>query len=404
MSAAPTANAFLYIAVRPGGGRKFGVRQAGSPTALAQSLRAENQLLLKTYRLPAWLGGAAQKRELSLKDQAELNDQLAQLLSRGVPLVEALDVVAQTVRASSRPIVARLRDMVSSGSSFADACKTVGAFDNVTIAVYRGAERTGDLAGASKELAQTARRRLQVSGKAATLMIYPIIVMGIAVIVTSILMLVVVPMMADGLSKMDIKLPLYSRVIMAVSVWARDNVIWLALGVAVLAAAALFGRALIAAAAALLMRRLPVMRDVVIAQECARFFSVMAAMTRTGVPIADALGVANQVISHPTLRSQLDRLRVRLVEGGLLRVLIDEVQSLPIASRRLLVAAERAGDLESAFVTLAQDMTDQVDRTSARALAVLEPLLIVVMFVVIGALIMAIMLPMLTLTNRVNLG
>ncbi len=401
MSAVPAANAFLYVAVRPGGGRKVGLRQAGSPAALAQSLRAENQLLLKTYRLPAW---AASKRELSLKDQAELNEQLGQLLSRGVPLVEALDVVVQTVRPSSRPILARMRDMVSSGTSFADTCKAVGAFDNVTIAVYRGAERTGDLAGAAKELAQTARRRLQVSGKAATLMIYPLIVLVIAVIVSSILLLVVVPMMADGLSKMDIKLPLYSRIIMGASVWARDHILWLALGLAVALSAAVFARALILAGARLLMRRLPVMRDVVIAQECARFFSVMAAMTRTGVPIADALGVANQVISHPGLRGQLDRLRVRLIEGGLLRTLIDEVTSLPIASRRLLVAAERAGDLESAFVTLAEDMTDQVDRTSARALAVLEPLLIVAMFIVIGSLIMAIMLPMLTLTNRVNLG
>jgi type IV pilus assembly protein PilC len=130
---------------------------------------------------------------------------------------------------------------------------------------------------------------------------------------------------------------------------------------------------------------------------------VMAATTRTGVPIADALAVANQVLGHPDMRRQLERLRTRLIEGGLLRQLIDEVTTLPIATRRLLVAAERAGDMESAFGTLAQDMTEQVDRTSTRLVSVLEPLAIIVLFAVIGSLIMAIMLPMLTMTNQIRL-
>src|SRR4051812_45733629 len=112
------SNAFLYLAVRPGGGRKMGVRQAGSLPALAQSLRIENQLLVKSWRVPGWV---ARETNLPLKDQSALNDQLSQLLSRGVPLVEALDVVSQTVHPRTKPRMIRLRDLVQSGSSFADA-------------------------------------------------------------------------------------------------------------------------------------------------------------------------------------------------------------------------------------------------------------------------------------------
>ncbi len=395
-----SSNAFLYLAVRAGGGRKLGVRQAGSLPALAQTLRTENQLLVKSWRVPGW---AAQEQNLSLKDQGALNDQLAQLLSRGVPLVEALDVVTQTVRASTKPRMVRLRDLVQSGSSFADACKKVGGFDTVTIAVYRAAERTGDLAGAAKELSTTIRRRLSVSGKATTLMIYPAIVMSISLVVATLMMLVVVPMMGDGLAKSDIPLPLFSKIIISAGIWMREQVMYIGLLAGIIAILGIIGRKVVIGGFQQMMRKLPVMRDVVIAQESARFFSVMGAMTRSGVPISDALGVANQALSHPVMRRQLERLRTRLIEGGLLRTLIDEVSALPISTRRLLIAAERSGDLENAFQTLAGDMSDEVERSSARVLAVLEPALIIFMFLIIGTVLLALMLPMLTLSSKIQL-
>ena len=399
MTTASHQNAFLYIALRPGGGKKYGLRQAPSIPALAQSLKAENQLLLRTYALPAWTASAG---AFKLKDHATLNEQLAQLLSRGVPLVEALDVVSQTVRPAVRPRILKMRELVAAGSSFADACKTVGGFDNVTIAVYRGAERSGDLAGAARELMHTVRRQLAVSSKATTLLIYPLVVLSISVLVFFIMMVGVVPRLGAALEQADIPLPAYSRIVMRSGMFLRENILIFAGVLALLAVLAFMARRAIIAAGAGILRKLPLAREVVLAQESARFFSVMGAMVRTGVTLGDALAVANQAVTHPVLRSQLDRLRQRLIEGGLLRTLIEEVSSLPLATRRLLVAAERSGDMESAFSTLAQDMTAEVETRSSRLLAVLEPILIVVMFGVIGSLLMAVMLPMLTLSSKIS--
>src|SRR6476646_3403330 len=74
-------SSFLYVAVRTGGGRKFGLRQARSVSALSDSLRHDSLLLLRWWQLPAWAG---KDSRLRLKDHAALNDQLAQLLTRGV--------------------------------------------------------------------------------------------------------------------------------------------------------------------------------------------------------------------------------------------------------------------------------------------------------------------------------
>lgn len=400
MSSAISSIPFFYIAMRPGGGRTFGVRSAGSVQALSQSLRVENRLLLKTYRLPAWAGATG---GISLKDYALLNEQLAQLLSRGVPLVEALEVVAQTVRAAAKPTIVRMRDLVASGSSFADACRQVGGFDNVTIAVYRGAERSGDLAGAARELMHNARRQLSIQGKATTLLVYPIVVLSISFLVTVFMMVGVVPKLGEALADADIPLPWISKVVMDTGAWMKANFLFLAIGFGLVLVGGILARKLVVALVAGLFRKMPLVRDVVLAQESARFFSVMAAMVRTGVPLGDALSVANQAVTHPILRGQLERLRTRLIEGGLLRTLIDEVVAFPVATRRLLVAAERSGDMEAAFTTLAGDMTTEVETRSSRLLAVLEPILILVMFGVIGTLLMAVMLPMLTMSSRVSL-
>jgi len=127
---------------------------------------------------------------------------------------------------------------------------------------------------------------------------------------------------------------------------------------------------------------------------------VMAAMTRSGVTLADALGVAVTALGHPAMKKDLGRLRSRLIEGGVLRSLIDRVETLPLGTRKLLIAADQAGDLEHAFDSLANDYTDEVETKTDRLLALLEPLLIVFMFLVIGSLILAIMVPMIQATSK----
>jgi type II secretory pathway component PulF len=402
MSRAAPSTSFLVLASRHGGGKTITLRSARSRPALTELLRKERLKLVRAWALPKWAESGP--RPLKLADHAVLNDQLAQLLSRGVPLVEALDVVAQTIHPRSRPKIEKVRDLVASGSNFADACRVGAGFDQVTCAVYRASERTGDLAGAARQLAVTARRTLMVVGRAGTLLVYPIIVLTVSLLIAAGMLVGLVPMLGQTLLDSGLKLPVFTKALVAVGQFMQDHLLWLVLALFLAAGALVALRGTIAALARTLMRRLPAMRQVVMAQESARFFSVMAAMSKSGVPLAEALGTANQAISHPTLRAQMERLRNRLIEGGVFRNLVDDADAFPVATRRLLIAAERAGDLESAFNALASDMTEELDRRSQRLLAVLQPLLIVFMFVIIGSLLAAIVIPLLTLSGNLAGG
>jgi type II secretory pathway component PulF len=104
------------------------------------------------------------------------------------------------------------------------------------------------------------------------------------------------------------------------------------------------------------------------------------------------------------MREQLEKLRARLIEGGVLRNLIDDVVALPITTRRLMIAAERAGDLQSAFDTIAMDMTEEVETRSQRLIAFMEPAVIVFLFLVVGSVILGVMIPLLNLSSSVGLG
>lgn len=390
---APLESSFYYQAMTDAGKKKSGVRTAVDEADLSTHLQKEKLLLLKATKLPI---GQSAPSGLALKDEAMLNEQIRVLLSRGVPLVEALEVASTVVSKSARDRIERLREEVAAGASFSNACDRVGGFDNVTISVYRSAERTGDLAGAAQRLEVAAKRRMALKGKTITVMIYPAIVLGIAMLLLTGLLVFLVPTLAEQIRQINPSLPWYSEIVFSTGEFLSANKMWalIFLGIVIAIIVTLrepFGRVFSS-----LLRRVPGVKELLLRVEMTRFFSVMAAMTKSGVPLAEALGTSSNVISSPVLRAQLEKLQTRLVEGGVLRSLIEEVDELPLSTRRLLMAADRSGDMDSAFDSLATATTEEVDQRASRLLAVLEPAMIVGVFGLIAPLIIAVAVPMLT--------
>lgn len=398
MTTPVTNTPFIYLAIKPSGGRMIGMRAAPNESSLAAALSAERLLLLRSRALPGW---TSRRETFSLSDQAALNEQIGALVDRGVPLVEALEVAQSVVSKRAAPTVARLRDMVASGETFADACRRTGVFDEVVITVYRAAERSGQLGVSARRLAESARGRMGIRGTVITMMLYPGVVLAVGVIVTLVVMTQVVPRVAETLEQAG-GIPWYTQAVIAAGQAMKTH--WLfALGtLATILTLAIILRTLAVSLFLAAMRRAPLFGNVLITSESARFFSVMGAMTRTGVPLADALVVATGVISHPRLRAQLEDLGRGLVEGGVLKTLIEQMDALPLATRRLLIAADRAGDMDQVFDALATDLAAEVDVKTKRAVGLLEPMLIIAVFLIIGSVLFSVMLPLVTMGARIE--
>ncbi len=378
------------------GSTKIGLRTSSTEDALADLLKRDDLLLLSAWKIPL---GVPAVSKWPLKDEVALNEQLSTLLSRGVPLVEALEVSATVISPRNKPRIERMLEQVAAGSTFADACNAAGGFDPITASVYRAAERTGDLAGAADRLAKSARRRQAIAGKALTVMIYPSAVASIAVLIFYGLLTRLVPMLAKQLADMEVQINAFSTAVFDLGLFTQANQPAVLGAFLVLAILLFMARRHALAIAGAVIRKLPAIAPLFLAAETARFFSVLGAMTKSGVPLADAIATSTPSVSNPVLREQLNDLRKSLVEGGILHKLLEQVTALPLATRCLLSAAERAGDLDSAFDSLAEDLTNEVDERASRLLALLEPLVIVLMFLLIAPLIFAIALPMMSISQ-----
>jgi len=398
---------WFYSAMKMTGGKAVGFRAAKTERELSDDLRKAGLLLLKARRVPEALSGltkSGSRGPLPLADEAALNNQLHVLLSRGVPLVEALEVGADVVSDRSAERVRKLREMVAAGSSFARACAEVGGFDEVSVSVYRAAERTGDLAGAAGRLAKAAERRLGIRGKSTTVMIYPAVVTLVSLALLVALLIFVVPSMAESVRSMAsgdqaTQLPWISVVVFGVGEWMAANLGVVAISALIAVVLLIVLRRAVFALLLSTLSRIPAVASMLMAAELTRFFSVLAAMTKSGVPLAEALETSTGSISDGKLRTQLEQTRKSLVEGGTLRTLIEKIDALPLATRKLLVAAERSGDLDQAFDALSVNMAEELDTRSSRLLALMEPAVIVGMFCLLGPMVVAIALPMIKLNQ-----
>ena len=371
----------------------MGVRAAANQRELASILREDHLLLLRTWRLP---GGAPARKSMALRDEAALHAQISTLITRGVPLTEALEVAASVLSKDASRRISKVREQVAAGESFAAALRAVGGFDPVAIGVYRTAERSGNMGDAADRLAQSAARRLEVTQKIGTMMIYPAIVLVMVVGAALTMLLFVVPMVGTALEQLDVELPWYTQKLLALSLGVRGNWLTVMLVGVSLVALIMTARDAAKAFASRVINAIPAVGNLRQASEQARLFSVLAAMTRSGVPITDALAVATNALSPGALHDELATLQQDLVDGGVLRDLLERATALPLATRKLLVAADRAGDLDAAFEALAVDSAKEVDRRAERLLAIIEPALLIFLFVVVGLLAFAIMYPMMT--------
>ncbi|RMD65487.1 MAG: type II secretion system F family protein [Planctomycetota bacterium] len=388
------ARAFFFVATSPAGTRKLGVRAAANDRDLARQLREDRLLLLRAWRLPGSVTPA--QRRVGLKDEAALHSQLSTLLSRGVPLTEALEVASSVLSPRAQRLLKQVREEVASGASFAQALARVEAFDDVAVGVYSAAERTGALADAADRLAHSASRRLEITQKIVTMLIYPAIVLTMSLVAGAVMLLVVVPMIGSALEQLDVNLPWYTKALLSTSQAIRSDLVTTGLVLVAAVALAMTFRRQVAHALRSLLLRVGAAADLQRTAEEARLFAVLGAMTRSGVPLADALRVAADALSPGPLRDELRRLQKDLVEGGVLRDLLEKSRVLPLATRKLLIAADRAGDLDQAFEALAEDAGKALDSKADRLLALLEPALLIVLFLTVGLLAFAIMYPMIT--------
>lgn len=395
---------FAYKAYSPDASAASGLIVADTPRDARDTLRARGLIVHEVVpreSAPAAGGWRAALRPSARGTSAKVASfirELSTLLGVGIPLVEAIDTIHSQHKGRFAAALLALRDRVSSGISLADAMREQpDVFDEMCASIAEVGESAGTLDTALERVAEFAERSAQFKSRLATVLIYPAIVLTMAVAVSVLLMTVVVPNLLNSIQETGRPLPLPTRVVKTASDWLVGY--WWALAVAVVAIAVALRLSMNTPRGRLawhrLQLRIPVMGDLVRKQAIVRLCVVLSALLRSGVVFVKAVQIARRATPNRVMAAALDRCEAAVSTGRDIAEALADTGAFPPVVVRAFTVGQQSGRLEEMLDRLATDYDRQVATASQRLTAVLEPVLILALVVLVGFIGLATIMPLL---------
>lgn len=328
--------------------------------------------------------------------------QLSVLLAASIPLEEALAAVAkQTQKTHIKSLMLAVRSHVLEGYSLANALKQVASFPPLYIATIAAGEKSGHLDLILNQLADYTENRFALQKKIQGAMVYPIVLMVMAVAVVIGLMSYVVPKIVKVFEQSEQALPLITQVVLAIS-----NIItqwwWLLLGGFVLLSFAIFRFVKTHSGQEFVDRwalRLPIFARLSRGLNAARFASTLAILVRSGVPLIEALHIGAAVTTNIHIRRTIEQAANKVTEGASLSSQLEKSNYFPPMMVQMIKSGENSGELEDMLSRAASMQEAEATNFISTLLALLEPLMLVLMGVIVMIIVMAVMLPIMNMND-----
>jgi len=402
--------AYRYRALNPAGKLIKGVQEGDSERQVRSTLRSQQLRPVevevasqqsKRSGLPRLFQARVRPVELAL-----LTRQLATLVQSGLPLDECLQAVAQQSRKQRlKGLLLQVRSRVSEGHSLAYA---MGEFPQVFSEMYRAMVRAGESAGflgpVLEQLADYSEQRQYTQQKLKMAMIYPFILLGVAIAVVVALMVFVVPELVGIFAHTNAELPPLTRFLIASSAFVRDYGLWtVLLGVVLLVGM----RQLLQNPARRrrwhqLLLRVPGIGGILTTVDTARFASTLSILMASGVPLLDSLRIDGEVLSNRILRESSGDVAARVQEGTTLHRAREQSGRVPPRMVHMVASGETAGELETMLQRSATNQERELEMALGTMMGIFEPLMVVFMGVMVLGIVLAILLPIFQLNTMVN--
>lgn len=347
----------------------------------------------------------ARFRRVSPLDLALATRQLSTLIGAGVPLVQALAALAEQVEgARLKGVIGQIKDRVNEGSTLGDAMAGAGIFSDLYVGMVRAGEAGGALEAVLARLAEYLESQVRLRNKVGSILIYPSVMFGFALVVVGVLVTVVLPQITELLASLNQPLPFYTLAIIEVARFMRSY--WWTVALAIVMIGIVI-RAILRTQAGRanfdrLKLRLPVVGRTVRLLAISRFTRTLSTLLAGGLPIVRALDTAKHVANNVVLGAAIDAARDSVTEGQSLAQPLRASGEFPPIVVHMVEVGERSGELESMLEKVAQTYEDQVETSVTRLTALLEPLLILLMVGLVMFIIAATLVPLLQITTSIG--
>ncbi len=353
------------------------------------------------FKLPGGFGGGVDKKSLVI-----FTRQFATMMDAGLPLVQCLDILAgQTDNATFRDVLYKVKGKVESGATFADALRDhPKAFDELYTQLVAAGEVGGILDTIMNRLALQIEKAEKLKSKVKGALTYPVSVLGIAVIVTVVLLVFVTPTFEKMFKDFGGTMPAPTAFIINMSHWLVSYGVYLLIG----------GAAVVVSVRAFIANprgreifdkyilKTPLIGMVIRKVAVARFTRTLGVMISSGVPILDALEVVAKTAGNRTVEKGIYYTREKISEGKTIAQPLMETNIFPSMVVQMISVGEATGAMDAMLGKIADFYDEEVDTAVAALTSLIEPFMMVILGGVVGGFLVAMYLPIFTIAGNVH--
>jgi type IV pilus assembly protein PilC len=383
----------------PQGGFRKGELEGPNEMAVRAYLRQQQIIPTKIVKkateikitLP-FMKGKVKKKSLAI-----FTRQLATMIDAGLPLVQSLDILAQQEEDETfQEIIRTIKNEVEAGATLAAALqKHPKVFDDMYVNLVVAAEEAGTLDVILSRLATHIEKMEELKKKIRSALVYPAMIVTVAIGVTIILMVFVVPVFEKLFAGIGSTLPMPTRVVIAVS-----NIFKSYLPIVIVIVVALViilqryyktenGKRRIDD----LMLKLPIFGELLRKVAIARFARTLGTLVSSGVPILESLNIVAGAAGNKVVEEAILRGRISISEGQTISEPLSQSGVFPVMVTQMIAVGETTGSLELMLNKVADFYESEVDTAVATLSSMLEPVLMVFLGVIVGGLVISMYLP-----------
>lgn len=378
----------------------FNLLKAKRITPNPKSIREKGKGLEMEIKIPGF-GPKVKEKDVVIAVRM-----LTTMIESGLPIVQALDILAkQSDNPAFRKVMQSVKETVETGNTFADGLsKHPRVFDALFINMVVAGETGGILDIVLTRLSDQLEKAMKLKREVKTAMIYPCVVISAAVIVTSVLLIFVIPTFADLFADFGAALPLPTQIVINISNFMVTwwYLIFGAIGGLLFSFFRLLrterGKEILHP----LALKLPVFGDIIRKVAVARFSRTLSTMLSSGVPILEALNICSKTAGNKVVERDVLRARVSISEGKTMAEPLGESVVFPVMVTQMIAVGESTGALDAMLKKIADFYEDEVETAVGAMKQLIEPLMILGLGVLVGGLIVAMYLPIFKLGSVVG--
>lgn len=400
--------AWGFVAIDKSGKEIKGSKEADSEEQVLRELKAQGLIVLDvteqnalTKDISIDIGGKPTARDLSVFCR-----QFASITRAGVTIIEALRMLAEaTENKKMQKALMNVRADVEKGETFADSlAKHPAVFPELLIQMARAGESSGSLETSMERMAIQFEKSAKTKALVKKAMIYPIVVMIVAIAVVTVMLLVVIPSYTDMFEQLGAELPGITLAVIAMSDFLKNYwfiIIPVVIGIVFLIKAYaktysgkhLFGK---------LQLKIPALKNLVVKNASAMMARTLSTLLTAGVPLNEAVGIVADTMTNIWFKEALHDATEQIMVGVPLSQPLQNCGLFPPMVYYMVRIGEEAGSTEEMLNKLADYYEEEVELAVQSLMAAMEPMIIIVLAVVVGGLIAACMAPMMTMYEALD--